>query len=180
MAHYKLTYFDIDGGRAEPIRIAFHIGGIDFEDHRISFEDFGKIRTTLRFNSVPILEIDGAQVAQSNSLSRYIGKMAGLYPRDDLQALYCDEVLGALEDLSHYIVRTFGLPEEELRTARQDLVAGWLTTILEGLQELLDRGGNQYFADNTMTVADLRSFVQREIINHFLSCLMLNNIDSKT
>ncbi len=160
MSSYKLTYFDFDGGRAEPIRIAFHAAGIDFEDNHISFPEFGEMRQSTRFNSVPVLEIDGAEVTQSNALSRYVGKMAGLYPADDLQALYCDEVLGALEDLSHYIVQTFGLQDEELRLAREKLVDGWLSVYLQGLDELLARGGGEYFADNELTVADLKSFVQ--------------------
>ena len=160
MSSYKLTYFDFDGGRAEPIRIAFHAAGIDFEDNRISFSEFGEMRRSTRFNSVPVLEIDGAEVAQSNALSRYVGKMAGLYPDDDLQALYCDEVLGALEDISHYIVQTFGLEDEEFRLAREKLVDGWLSVYLRGLDELLARGGGEYFADNGLTVADLKAFVQ--------------------
>ena len=159
MSRYKLTYFDIDGGRAEPIRIAFHTAGIDFEDHRISFADFGQMRSDTRFNSVPVLEIGGAQVTQSNAISRYVGKMAGLYPVDDLQALYCDEVLGALEDLNHYIVRTFGLQGKELQVAREKLVDGWLSIYLRGLGGLLARGGGEYFADNQLTVADLKAFV---------------------
>ena len=160
MPSYKLTYFDIDGGRAEPIRIAFHAAGIAFEDKRISFAEFGEMRSTTRFNAVPVLEIDGAQVTQSNALSRYIGKMAGLYPDDALQALYCDEVLGALEDLSNHIGRTFGLPAEELQRAREKLVDGWMSTFLRGLNQLLIRGGGEYFANNQMTIADLRAFVQ--------------------
>jgi glutathione S-transferase len=160
MSSYKLTYFDIDGGRAEPIRIAFYTAGIDFEDNRISFAEFSEMRSGTRFNSVPILEIDGAQVTQSNALSRYVGKMAGLYPADDLQALYCDEVLGALEDISHYIVRTFGLQGKELQQAREKLLDGWLPIYLRGLDELLVRGGGEYFADNQLTVADLKAFVQ--------------------
>jgi glutathione S-transferase len=32
MPSYKLTYYDIAGGRAEPIGIAFRLAGIDFED----------------------------------------------------------------------------------------------------------------------------------------------------
>ena len=160
MPKYKLTYFNIDGGRAEPIRIAFHTAGINFEDNRISFPEFGEMRSNTRFNSVPVLEIDGAQVTQSNALSRYVGKMAGLYPADDLQALYCDEVLDALEDISHYIVQTFGLQGEELQLAREKLVDGWLSIYLRGLDELLTRGGGEYFADNQLTVADLKVFVQ--------------------
>ncbi len=156
MTTYRLTYFDIDGGRAEPIRIAFHAAGIDFEDNRISFAEFQEIRQNTRFHCVPVLELDGVAVTQSNALSRYVGKMAGLYPDDDLQALYCDEALGAIEDLSHFIVRTFGLEGEELRLARERLVDGWLSVFLRGLDELLARGGGEYFAGNRLTVADLK------------------------
>ncbi len=160
MPTYKLTYFDFDGGRAEPIRIAFHAARIDFEDKRISFPEFGEMRKGTPFNSVPVLEIDGNAVTQSNALSRYVGKMAGLYPADDLQALYCDEVLGALEDISHYIVQTFGLQGEELKLAREKLVDGWLSVYLQGLDELLARGGGEYFAGDDLSVADLKAFVQ--------------------
>ncbi len=160
MHSYKLTYFDFDGGRAEPIRIAFHIAGIEFEDHRISFQEFGEIRSNIRFHAVPVLEMDGAQITQSNALGRYVGKMAGLYPADHLQALYCDEVTGALEDLNHYVVQTFGLKGDDLIAARKVLVEGRLTTFLSGLETLLERGGGEYFADNRLTIADLKAFVQ--------------------
>ena len=160
MTHYKLTYFDMDGGRAEPARIAFHAAGINIEDNRISFAEFPDVRKAARFNSVPTLEIDGVMASQSNAMNRFAGKMAGLYPQDPIQALYCDEVMDALEDVSHYIVRTFGLEGDALKQAREDLVNGWLTTYLRGLDALLTRGGGEYFADNQMTVADLKCFVQ--------------------
>jgi len=164
MTHYRLTYFDFDGGRAEPIRIAFHAAGITFEDNRLSFAEFGDMRRGTRFNSVPVLEIDGAAVTQSNAISRYVGKMAGLYPDDNLQALYCDEAMDALEDLLHYIVRTFGLEGDKLREARENLVGGWLSVYLKGLGELLSRGGGEYFSDNRLTVADLKVCVQTRSI----------------
>jgi glutathione S-transferase len=155
MANYKLTYFDMDGGRAEPVRICFHAAGIDFEDVRISFEEFMGVRGSLRFNCVPVLEIDGTVITQSNAMCRYVGKMAGLYPDDDLQALYCDEAMGAVEDLLHAMVHTFGLEGDELKAAREKLVDGWLAVFLKGLDEVLERGGD-YFADNRLTVADLK------------------------
>lgn len=155
MTSYKLTYFDMDGGRAEPVRIAFHAAGIDFEDKRISFPEFAEMRDGFRFRCAPILEIDGTQVTQSNAMARYVGKIAGLYPDDDLQALYCDEAMGAIEDLLHAIVHTFGLEGDALKAAREELVDGWITTFLKGLDEMLERGGD-YFAGNRLTVADLK------------------------
>lgn len=158
MTNYKLTYFDTDGGRGEPIRIAFHKAGIPFEDQRVSFQDFLEMRSNTRFGVLPELDIDGTTVSQSNAISRYVGKMAGLYPEDALQALYCDEALGAVEDALHALVPTFGLEGEELRVAREKLVEGRLTTYLQGLGELLRRGGD-YFADNRLTIADLKVLV---------------------
>ena len=76
MSRFKLTYFDFDGGRGEPIRIAFHAAGVEFEDHRISFDEFMKNRGDMRFTCAPELEIDGVTVTQSNSNSRVPGKAA--------------------------------------------------------------------------------------------------------
>jgi len=166
MTTYKLTYFDFDGGRAEPVRIAFHAAGIDFEDHRISFPEYTEMRNEFRFRAVPVLEIDGAVVTQSNGMLRYIGRPAGLYPEDGLQALYCDEALGAIEDSYHKMARTFFLEGDELKQARQNFVDSWLTPFLKGLDEMMSRGGGQYFADNRLTVADLKVFV---FIHHLLS-----------
>lgn len=156
MTNYKLTYFDFAGGRGEPIRIALHAAGIAFEDKRLTFPEFSEMRKETRFNALPVLEIDGEAVTQSSAICRYIGKMGGLYPKDDLQALYCDEALDAVEDISHYIGQTLGLEGEALRAAREKLVGGWLTIFLKGLGALLARGGGEYFADKRLTIADLK------------------------
>lgn len=171
MPQYKLTYFDMDGGRAEPIRIAFHAAGIEFEDHRVSFPEFGAIRDDLRFRCLPVLEIDGEVVTQSNGIARYIGAKANLYPEDAVQAMYCDEALGACEDMLHAMVHTFGLEGEELKAAREQLVEGWLTTFVKGLGDILDRGGD-YFADNRLTIADVKVFT----ITRWLRSGMLDHV----
>jgi len=68
--------------------------------------------------------------------------------------------MGALEDLLHQIVQSFGLEGDELKAAREKLVDGWLSVFLKGLEEILERGGGEYFADNRLTVADLKVYVQ--------------------
>lgn len=162
MSKIKLTYFDFSGGRGEPVRIALHAAGIDFEDKRLSFAEFTAIRGKLPFNALPVMEIDGVTVTQSNAMCRYAGKRAGLYPSDDLQALYCDEVMGTVEDMSHHIGPTIGMTGEELKQAREKLVAGRMTVHLKGMAGLLKRGGGKYFVDNRLTVADLKAFIQTQ------------------
>lgn len=160
MSSYRLTYFDFDGGRGEPIRIALHAAGIAFEDERLSFEQFSAMRHDTPFNALPVLRVDGVDISQTNSLLRYVGKIADLYPTDNLQALYCDEVMSVFEDVNHKIGQTFGLQGEDLRLAREKLADGWLTVFLQGLDKLLARGGGQYFADNRLTIADVKAFTQ--------------------
>jgi glutathione S-transferase len=159
MTRFKLTYFDIDGGRGESIRLALFIGGLEFEDVRLTGPEFREARQSFRFHALPVLEIDGQPITQSTALVRYVGKLAGLYPTDDMQALCCDEAMDAVEDLSHAIGRTYGLQGDELKKARTELVEDRLTTYIKGLDGLLARGGGEFFADGRMTVADLKVFV---------------------
>jgi glutathione S-transferase len=164
MTDYKLTYFDFDGGRGEPVRIAFHAAGIEFDDNRLSFAEFSGMRASTRFNALPVLEIDGAAVTQSNAMCRYVGKLAGLYPADDREALYCDEVLDAVEDNSHRIARTFGLEGDELRKARETLVEGWLTVFLRGLDDLLARGGLKAFMETRWIGSGVLDHVPADLV----------------
>jgi len=159
MAKLKLTYFDFDGGRGEPARLALHIGGIAFEDHRISGKDWPGFRDMMPFLGMPTLEVDGKVVSQSNSINRYVGKLAGLYPKDDWQALLCDEVMDAAEDISTRIAHTIDLAEDAKKKAREELVAGPITRYLEQFQARLKAARGEYFADQRLTVADLKIFM---------------------
>ena len=156
MAKLKLTYFDFDGGRGEPARLALHIGGIAFEDHRIAGKDWPACRDKTPFLAMPTLEVDGQVVSQSNSINRYVGKLTGLYPKDDLQAFLCDEVMEAVEDISTRIAQTIDLPEDAKKKAREELAAGHIARYLEQFQARLKAAGGEYFADQHLTVADLK------------------------
>ncbi|MBK9245651.1 MAG: glutathione S-transferase family protein [Burkholderiales bacterium] len=156
MAKLKLTYFDFDGGRGEPARLALHIGGIAFEDHRIAGKEWPAFRDKTPFLAMPTLEVDGQVFSQSNSINRYVGKLTGLYPNDDLQAFRCDEVMEAVEDISTRIGQTIGLPEDAKKKAREELAAGLITRFLEQFQTKLKAAGGEYFADRHLTVADLK------------------------
>ena len=157
MAKYKLTYFDFHGGRGEPVRIALAIAGIPFEDDRISFDDWSSRKPGTPFGSVPVLEVDGKTLGQSNAIGRYVGKLAGLYPADPWQAALADETMDAVEDVIGEVGATMFLPEDEKKAKREALAAGPLPFALGCLEKRLEANGGRYFADDRLTVADLKT-----------------------
>ncbi len=159
MPKLKLIYFDFHGGRGEPARLALHIGGVEFEDQRVVFADWPAIKPQMPYQVLPVLEVDGKLLAQSNSINRFFGKLAGLYPGDPWQAGLCDEIMDAVEDSTQLLVATFSIKNDnEKKTARQALVDGALRSSLEQLQTRLEQSGRKYFSDSRLTVADLKVF----------------------
>lgn len=165
MPQLKLSYFDFNGGRGEPVRLALHIGGIAFEDHRFTFPEFAEIRKHTPFGQVPVLEVDGVQVTQCDAMLRYAGKLAGLYPADPLQALLCDEVSFVVEEAAMKIGPTFRMSGDEQKEARLALVHGSMPVYLRWLDKQLAAHGGEFFADGRLTVADLKVFVDVRALN---------------
>lgn len=155
----KLVYFDFDGGRGEPARLALTMAGIPFEDHRVPAGEWPALKAKMPLQALPVLEVDGIEVTQSNAINRYVGKLAGLYPADRLEAAFCDEVMDAVEEITERIVTTFPLEGTEKESARRRLAEGPIPLYLTRLERLLERGGGEYFADRRLTVADLRAFL---------------------
>jgi glutathione S-transferase len=159
MPKLVLSYFDFDGSRGEVPRLALHLAGMPFEDRRIARKDWAGLRDTMPFQAMPVLEVDGKVISQSNTINRYVGKLTGLYPEDDWQAALVDEVMDAIEDISHKISGTFSLEGEAKQKAREALAAGPIARFLQQLDARLGAGGGEWFVENRLTVADLKCFL---------------------
>lgn len=155
----KLTYFDFPGGRGETARVALSIGGIAFEDNRVSREQWAAIKAQTPFGAMPVLEVDGRVLSQSNTINRFIGRLVDLYPHDAWQAALCDEIMDAVEDATHKVSVTFFIEDEEERKAKREALAqGPLLIYVKRLGECLQERGGEYFADNRFTIADLKAY----------------------
>lgn len=51
------------------------------------------------FGALPVLEIDGRAVAQSNAVARYLARKYGLAGKDEWEELECDVLVDTLQDL---------------------------------------------------------------------------------
>lgn len=156
----KLTYWDMPGGRGEPARLALVVGGVEFEDHRLAFADWPQVRPSAPFHACPFLDVDGKSLAQSNTISRYVGRLTGLYPEDPWQAALCDEMLDVVEEMWVRFGSTMGIKDPEaFKEAREKLANDTYPHFLTKMGERLDNAGGRYFADNRLTVADLQVMV---------------------
>lgn len=160
MHSLELTYFDIHGGRGEVARIALFLGGVSFKEHRVKFQDWAALKPSTPFGAIPVLLVDGQELAQSNTINRFVGKLTGLYPQDALQAAFCDEVMDAVEDISLQIGATMFIKDEEQKKAkRKELVEGPLAFFLERVQRRLEAHGGAFFAGGSLSVADLKVYL---------------------
>jgi len=95
----KLWYFGIRG-RGEPIRMLLKLAGVEFEDVRIEMEQWPTLKEETPFGQVPVLEVDGVKIAQSNAIMRYLGREYGFAGATNLEDAQLDMVADLFYDAS--------------------------------------------------------------------------------
>jgi glutathione S-transferase len=153
---YKLHYFDIDGV-AEPIRNAFRLSKISFEDVRLKFDEWQKTKSAnpdkFIYGQMPVVEIDSVPYAQSIALLRYVGKLGGLYPTDAIEALKVDEIIDALGDISKKVSASSSLPEAERVVARKKIAEEFIKPHLGFINKRV--GSHGFAVGDKLSIADL-------------------------
>ena len=151
--------------RAEIGRIALYIGNIDFEDTRIGRDEFLRSRKTgklddgtiIPFRQIPCLIVDGQSINQTGGISRFCGKMSGLYPVEDrVNAALVDQIIDMATDLTVLLSPSLREKnEEKKKIMRKKLANGALVRKIGYLEELLDEGKEDWFVSQRITIADI-------------------------
>ena len=154
----KLYYGDMPFWRAEVVRIGLFVGDVPFEDVRDKKRDELIADGKLTFGAVPVLEVDGKILSQTQAMAVYAAKLAGLQPRDPWDEAKVDEAINGCTDVTTTIGATFRLPDDEKLPARTALIGegGRLAMHLGGLEKLcVENGACGHVAGNSLTVGDL-------------------------
>ena len=161
----KFIYLNTPFWRAEIGRIALHIGNVDFEDIRISRDEFlrsketGKLDdgTIIPFNQIPCLNVDGQSINQTGGISRFCGKLSGLYPKDNaVDAALIDQVIDMATDLTVLLGPSGSEKnEEKKRSMREELAQGPLVRKISFLEALLVSGKKDWFVGKDISIADI-------------------------
>lgn len=159
MTKPKLTYFDAPVSRGEECRLALHIAGVDFEDHRVKREDWSKLKSTTPFGSMPVLEMPGhPPLAQANAILGLVGRQHGLHPMDPFEAARHEAVMNHVEDLRSNVSPTIRIADEaEKKKAREALVASYLPTWGANAEKQI--GDGPFFAGVKLQVVDIKLYM---------------------
>jgi glutathione S-transferase len=125
---FSLHYFDFSG-RGEGPRIIFNVAGVEFNDVRISFEEFAKQKqnNAYPFQVVPLLEKGDFKLNGSAAICQYLAKTFKLWPEsleDEATAL---SIFLAMEDTrgAFYQAIFFTQGEEAKKVAMEKAFGGY-------------------------------------------------------
>jgi len=157
MPSYKLTYFNVRG-RAETARMLFKLAGQDFEDLRLSGEKWQELKKSAPMGQMPILDIDGTKICQSNAIARYLAREFGFAGKDSVAMAQVDMVVDSIEDVIHkagpwWAAKT----DEEKAEAAKKFIEEAMEPGFTKIEAMLEQnnGGNGFFVGDELTFADL-------------------------
>jgi len=163
MSKFSLLYFDFEG-RASPIRNMCAIGNVPYDDQIVKAEDWPKIKPTLTYGQLPVVRVGDLTINQSTDIIRYVSKLAGLYPKDPLEALQVDALITNMITIFNdtvFKVFTSNLDKEvAIKMSREflDKKTGRVGTFLDKLDLQIGVGKSGYLFDFGLTGADLQLF----------------------
>ncbi|TMS34859.1 hypothetical protein L596_002366 [Steinernema carpocapsae] len=94
---YKLTYFDVRA-LGETARLLFHYAGVQFEDNRITHEQWAALKPTMPFGQVPVLQVDGHTIPQSFAIYRFLANEFGLAGKTNVEKADLDAIADSFKD----------------------------------------------------------------------------------
>ncbi|XP_070543871.1 hematopoietic prostaglandin D synthase-like [Ptychodera flava] len=159
MPAYKLKYFNLRA-RAEVSRLLFAAAGVDYEDVRYESEQWQteKASGNYPFGQMPVLEVDGETIAQSNSIARYLALEFGMAGGSNLEKAKADMVVDAIGDVTNALKEMWFQKDEAKKTEIRDkCLKETIPTYFSALEKLLisNNGGDGFFVGDKITWADL-------------------------
>jgi len=162
MAQYKLTYFQLRG-KAEAIRMTFSVAGVEFEDVRVSIDEWvSKLKHSGISPSgvLPVLEFDGKVLTESKAILSYVAKEFNLAPEGNFQQAQADMLAHMIGDLENMLNAGSELEDPEkkekaLKTASEEVIPGKCAYFEKFLVANSKQG---FFIGDTLTYADIVVF----------------------
>jgi len=152
---YKLSYFNARAV-AEPIRLLLAYVKVPYDDVRVEREDWPKLKETTPWGQMPVLEVDGVQIAQSKAIARYIAKKHGVAGDTELEQAKLDELIDVLDDIRTESVKWWRESDEAKKAELLKTIEGEVyPRYFNKFEALIKKNGNGVLVGKKITYGDI-------------------------
>ena len=155
MSSYKLTYFNARG-RAEGARLVFAQAGVEYEDKRVTMEEWAQLKPSTPTGQLPILEVDGRALYGSGPICRFLGERFGLGGSNDLENA---EIAGFIDFFNDFLLNAFPLfmEKDEAKKAelKKNIEEKEIPKYMGVMEKIASSSTGDYIFGEKLTYADL-------------------------
>ncbi|KAL6736811.1 hypothetical protein Aduo_007118 [Ancylostoma duodenale] len=158
MVHYKLTYFPVRGA-GECARQIFALAGQEFEDVRLTKEQFAPVKPNMPFGQLPVLEVDGKQLAQSLAICRYLARQFGFAGKTPFDEAVVDSLADQYSDyrveIKSYFYTAVGMMQGDKDQLKKDVLLPARDKFLGFITKFLKKNPSGFLVGDSVTWVDL-------------------------
>jgi len=163
MVKLTLVYFGLKG-RASAARLALRVGGVNFVDEHIPFEEWPNRKedsSAFPMGQLPVLRVDDKVICQSHAIIFYCGTAAGLIPSDAWGKTKVLELVGCIDDTVSVLMPSLMEKDMEKKLRERAVLAkDTLPKIFSNFEKMVAANGHSgYAVGDKLSVVDL-SFYQ--------------------
>ena len=154
MPKYKLYYFN-SRGNAEVQRLVFAQAGVEYEDIRLTSEQWAEFKPKTPYGVMPVLDIDGKIVGGSMPIARYLARQFDLAGEDDTARLILEGAEDAINDFNVKMAAMyFEKDEEKKATLRKDFQENVTPKCFGALEKLAASNSAGWFYGSKVTYVE--------------------------
>lgn len=171
---YTLFYFNLKA-LAEPLRYLLAYGNLEYDDVRVTRDEWPALKPTMPMGQMPVLEVDGHRVHQSISMARFLARKVGLAGSNDWENLVTDIAVDTVNDFRLKIAVVSYEPDDEVKEKKMiTLTTEVIPFYLEKL-EAITKDNNGFLALGKLTWADLYLAGILDYLNYLAKIDLLAN-----
>ena len=157
MPKYSLHYFGVNG-RAAIARAVLTYVKADWTNNLIKREDWPTIKKSglCEFEQVPVLEVDGKKMCESNAINLYLGETFNLLGKDSEENYQIYNLLMTHDDLGKPLSEFLSCKDESKKTELKQKIVEKVNFFLGKFEKrYIEFGKGKYFLGDKFTLADI-------------------------
>jgi len=142
------------------VRLIFAVAGVEFEDERLTKEEWETFKPKTPMKGMPVLTIkDKGVVGQSGAIARYLARKYKLFGSNPWEELLIDEVCESINDVVTDVMKWF-FEQDEAKKAEISKSIGETTIpkFVDFLRLRMKDGQNGYIVGDKLSLADIAVF----------------------